>query len=207
MIDQRPADGFRVVCLGASAGGLEPYMEIISRLAANTGMAYIVAQHRAPTMAELLPTILARMASMPVIDIEQGMRIEPDTIYVMAPRTDLSVEEDVFIVRNAPMVSGWPKNISTLLHSLAVSMGNRVVGVILSGMDSDGAAALKIVKAAGGITFAQADAHYASMPLSALDTGHVDHFMSAHEIAMALNRLNRPAVGPLHYSTRPHMVS
>jgi two-component system CheB/CheR fusion protein len=180
---------FRVVCLGGSAGGLEPYMTICGNLEPDTGMAYIVAQHRAPHLPELLPSILRRVSRLPVLDIEQGTRLEPDTIYVLPPRTLLTLEGEVCILRAAPVMTGWPRTISDLLLSMALTLGPRAVAVILSGMDADGAGALKYIKAAGGIVFAQARPAFESMPVHAMETGHVDHVLPAHGIAAALNAL------------------
>jgi two-component system, chemotaxis family, CheB/CheR fusion protein len=174
-------------------------MEILSRLKPDNGMAYIVAQHRAPTQPELLRGILARVTDMPVCEIEQGMRIQPDRVYVMPPRTEVTLADHTFILRSAPVMDGWPKTITTLMRSLALAMGRQAVAVILSGLDSDGAKALKTVKAAGGITMAQKDASYDSMPRSAIETGRIDHVLSAHEIADALNRLADNTVLPLQH--------
>jgi len=181
--------GFRVVCLAASAGGLDAYLRIFSRLRPDSGMAYIVAQHRSPTSPDLLSRILSRIAAMPVCDMEQGMRIRPDHIYVMPPRTEVTVADYSFILRIAPPSGGWPKTITHLLRSLAENIGKDLVAVILSGMDADGSASLKLVKAAGGITMAQRDGNFDSMPRNAISTGRIDHVLTAHEIAKALNRL------------------
>jgi two-component system CheB/CheR fusion protein len=135
---------------------------------------------------------------MPVIEIEQGMRIEPDHVYIVPPRMQLLTEDETFILRAEPRLDGWPKTINVLLRSMAASLGPRLVAVILSGMDADGAAALSVVKAAGGVTFTQADAQYDSMPKNARATGCVDYVMSAREIAQALNDLGNGTLGRLH---------
>jgi two-component system CheB/CheR fusion protein len=176
-------------------------MEILSRLKPDNGMAYIVAQHRAPSQPELLRGILARVTDMPVCEIEQGMGIRSDCVYVMPPRTEVTFADHAFILRSAPVMTGSPTTITTLMRSLALAMGRQAVAVILSGMDSDGANALKTVKAAGGITMAQKDASYYSMPRSAIETGRIDHVLSAHEIADILNRLADNTISPLQHRT------
>ena len=183
------ADDFRVVCLGGSAGGLQAYMDILRGLPANTGMAFVIAPHRAVENAQLLPQLLSTVTKMPVLEVEQGMRLEPNRVFVMPPRMDLTADGDVFHLRTTSRPPGWPKTISIFLCSLAETTGKRAVAVILSGLDGDGSAALKAIKDAGGMTFAQSDASYDSMPRTAVETGHVDCLMPAADIAKALSIL------------------
>jgi chemotaxis response regulator CheB len=193
-----PAADFRVVCLGGSAGGLEAYRAILRGLPADTGMAYVVAAHRFPAHAELLGELLRAVTTMPVVDVTEGMRLEPNRVFLMPPRLDLSTSGDVFHLRTTPKPPGWPKTINLFLFSLAEALGRRAVAVILSGLDGDGSGALKAIKAAGGVTFAQSDATCDSMPRSAVETGHIDHLLPASEIAEALVALARQplAAGP-----------
>jgi len=182
------ADGndFRVVCLGGSAGGLEAYMDILRGLPADTGMAFVIAPHRAQEYAHLLPHLLNTVTVMPVVEVKQGMRLEPNRVFVMPPRVDMSLTGNVFDLRTTAKPRGWPKTINTFLCSLAEAAGPRAVAVILSGLDGDGSAALKAIKSAGGLTFAQSDASYDSMPRSAVETGHIDYLLPASGIAKAL---------------------
>ena len=179
-------EDFRVVCLGGSAGGLEPYLDILRGLPIDTGMAFIIAQHRAPAHSEILLKLLATSTRMPVVEVEQGMYLRPDRVYVMPPRVDMTMEKDRFCLRRTERPPGWPKTINIFLCSLAEALGRRAVAVILSGMDGDGSAALKAIKACGGITFAQSDAKFRSMPQTAVETGHVDYMLPALQIAQAL---------------------
>lgn len=182
-------DVFRVVCLGGSAGGLQAYMDILRSLPADTGMAIVIAPHRALENAHLLPAILATVTKMSVVEVEQGMRLEPNRVFVMPPRMELTTAGDVFHLRTTSRPPGWPKTINIFLCSLAETIGNRAVAVILSGLDGDGSAALKAIKDAGGMTFAQSDASYDSMPRAAVETGHVDYLLPAAGIAEALSLL------------------
>ena len=193
-------DDFRVVCLGGSAGGLQAYMDILRSLPANTGMAFVIAPHRALENAHLLPQLLSTVTKMPVLEVEQNMRLEPNRVFVMPPRMDLTTAGNVFHLRATSRPPGWPKTINIFLCSLAETAGQRAVAVILSGLDGDGSAALKAIKAAGGLTFAQSDAAYDSMPRSAVQTGHVDYLMPAVEIAKALSAL---AQEPLQGAKKP----
>jgi chemotaxis response regulator CheB len=177
---------FRVVCLGGSAGGLQAYIDILSLMPADTGMAFVIAPHRAITNAEVLPQLLTKITAMPVLEVKQGMRLEPDHVFIMPPHVNMTIVDGAFHLRNGVRPPGWPKTINVFLTSLAEAYGTRAVAVILSGLDGDGSSALNAVKDGGGTTFAQSDASFESMPLSALRTGHIDHLLPASEIARAL---------------------
>jgi chemotaxis response regulator CheB len=179
-------DDFRVVCLGGSAGGLQAYMDILRHMPADTGMAFVVAPHRALQNAHLLPAILSAVTAMPVAEVEQGMRLDPNRVFVLPPRMELTMDGEAFHLRTTSRPRGWPKTINIFLCSLAETTGKRAVAVILSGLDGDGSAALKAIKDAGGMTFAQSDATYDSMPRAAVETGHVDYLMPAVGIGKAL---------------------
>lgn len=184
-------DDFRVVCLGGSAGGLQAYIDILRNLPADTGMAFVIAPHRAPENADILPDILRRVTTMSVVEVVEGLALEPNRVFVMPPRMDMTTADNVFHLRTTVRPRGWPKTINIFLCSLAEATGSRAVAVILSGLDGDGSAALKTIKDSGGITFAQSDASVGDMPRSAVETGHVDYLLPAAEIAKALLVLAR----------------
>jgi two-component system CheB/CheR fusion protein len=180
---------FRVVCLGGSAGGLKAYLDILKAVPADTGMAFVVAPHRNFEHADLLPQILSGATDMPVAEVTQGMRLEPNRVYIMPPGKDMTVSRGVFGLQTSVKPRGWPQTISFFLLSLAQSYGSRAVAVILSGMDHDGVAALKAVKNAGGVTFAQSDPAVDAMPRHAEETGYVDYTLPSADIAKALLEL------------------
>jgi two-component system CheB/CheR fusion protein len=180
------ADDFRVVCLGGSAGGLQGYLEILRSMPADTGMAFVIAPHRGADYAHLLPKILSAATQMPVFDVQEGMALKPNAVFIMPPRTDMTLAGNTFHLRTIPVPITWPKTISTFLLSLAKELGPRAVAAILSGFDGDGSAALKTIKACGGVTFAQSDASVDSMPRSAVETGHVDYLLPAAEMGKAI---------------------
>ena len=177
---------FRIVCLGGSAGGLKAYIDILGEMPADTGMAFVVAPHRPPENAHLLTQILSGVVKMPVVEVEEGMRIKPDCVFVMPPRVDMTIVDDVFHLRTSARPPGWPKTINIFLCSMADWADGRAVAVILSGLDGDGSAALKAIKDGGGATFAQSDATFDSMPRTAVETGHIDRLLPASGIAKAL---------------------
>jgi two-component system CheB/CheR fusion protein len=149
-------------------------------------MGFVIAPHRALECAHLLPQLLSKVTGMPVVEVKQGMRLEPNRVFVMPPRVDMSLAGNVFDLRTTSRPPGWPKTINIFLCSLAEAAGPRAVAVILSGLDGDGSAALKAIKCAGGLTFAQSDATYDSMPRTAVETGHIDYLLPASGIAKAL---------------------
>ena len=187
----KPDDHLSVVCFGASAGGFEAYCTILSLLPPNTGMAYIIVHHQPADGKSLLVDILARKTAMPVVLVADGENVKADHVYVVPAGMQVTMDGEVF--RLSPLVKppGWPKNISIFLKSLADDRQNRAIAVILSGFDSDGAAALKSIKEAGGLVFAQKfqTAKQPDMPQSAVKTGCVDRLLSPPEIAAQLGRI------------------
>jgi two-component system, chemotaxis family, protein-glutamate methylesterase/glutaminase len=184
----KPDDHLSVVCFGASAGGFEAYRTILSLLPADTGMAYIIVHHQPADGKSLLVEILPRVTKMPVVLVADGESVKADHVYVVPAGRQVTMDRDTF--RLSPLVKppGWPKNISIFLKSLADDRQKRAIAVILSGFDSDGAAALKSIKEAGGLVFAQKfqTAEQPDMPQSAVKTGCVDRLLSPPEIAAQL---------------------
>jgi two-component system, chemotaxis family, CheB/CheR fusion protein len=180
------ANDFRVVCLGGSAGGLEAYLDILRNLPADTGMAFVVAPHRSFEHAHLLPKLLAGATAMPVAEVMQGMLLKPNWVFIMPPGKNMTLNRGHFDLQTTASPKGWPKTINVFLLSIAEKYRERAVAVILSGMDHDGSAALKAIKAAGGVTFAQSNPAFDSMPRHAVETGYVDFILPPAEIAKAL---------------------
>lgn len=190
-------DHLSVVCLGASAGGFEAYCTILSLLPADTGMAYVIVDHQPTAGRSHLVDILPRMTAMPVVLIADGEIVKADTVYVVPPGKQVLMDGDAFRISPLVKLPGWPKNISIFLHSLAEDRQKRAIAVILSGYDSDGAAALESIKAAGGLVFAQdfATAKQPDMPRSAIETGFVDRLLPPAEIATQLGRIGEQRSG------------
>ena len=180
---------FHVVCLGGSAGSLEAYKGILRHMPADTGMAFVIASHRNFENASLLLKILARVTTMPVFEVEEGMSLEPNRVYLMPPSVEMTVKNNEFALQPPRKPRGWPTTISIFMLSLAEACGQRAIAVILSGMG------LKAIKAAGGMTFAQSNAAYDDMPRHAVETGHVDFILAPAEIASKLLELNSSGGG------------
>ncbi|MDD5578107.1 MAG: chemotaxis protein CheB [Methylobacter sp.] len=184
-------DDLTLVCLGASAGGLESYTKILSLLPAETGFAFIIVHHQPSDWKSLLAEILPRYTTMPVVQVADGEKVQANHVYVVPAGRQVHMDGDRF--RLTPLVkkSGWPQNISVFLQSLAGNQSKQAIAVILSGLDADGAAALRPIKEAGGIVIAQ-DFHTATepdMPIHAVDTGCVDFVLSPFEIARKLQAI------------------
>lgn len=170
------AFGGRVVGLGASAGGLEPLQQFLSGVPAASGLAYVVVQHMDPTHKALLGELLQRATSMPVHEAVDAQRIEPDAVYVIPPNAELTVSGGALHLAQPSQPRGQRLLIDVFLSSLARELGERAIGVVLSGMGSDGTQGLQAITSQGGLTLAQQpeSAQFDAMPRSAIAAGCVD---------------------------------
>ena len=190
-IGEPPSGGnFPIVGVGASAGGLEAYTELLNHLPLDTGMAFVLVQHLDPVHESALTQILARVTRMPVLEVTNELRVEPNHVYVIPPNTNLSIDAGVLKLQPREKTRTSARSIDFFFESLAADQHERAVGVILSGTASDGTLGLEAIKAEGGITFAQDDsAKYDSMPRSAVAAGCVDFVLAPSAIAEELARL------------------
>src|SRR5438270_74255 len=186
--DYSPPRGnpFPVVGIGASAGGLEAFGQLLSAIPPDTGMAFVLVQHLDPKHESLLPELLAPLTTMPVLTVVDGLAIKPDHVYVIPPNTSMELRDGT--LRLAPRESGLHLPIDIFFRSLAEVQGSRAIGIVLSGNASDGSVGVRAIKAECGITFAQneATARFGGMPRNAVATGAVDYVLSPTEIAHEL---------------------
>ena len=184
-------DRLRIVGIGASAGGLEAFTELVGNLPSDSKVAYVLVQHLDPTHRSLLSELLGRSATLPVEEIAPNTRVAARHIYVIPPNCDLAIRDGVLELTPREKNSGSPaRSIDHFLKSLAVDRGASAIGVILSGAGSDGAEGLRAIKDAGGLTFAQDDSSkYDSMPRSAIATGCVDFVLPPEKIAGEIARI------------------
>ncbi len=188
-----------IVGIGASAGGLEAFTELLRNLPPQTGMAFVLVQHLDPRHESILADLLGNYTRMPVIQVRDEARVEPDHVYVMPPNATMAIVDGVLRVhRPAQEPSHQRRAIDAFFTSLAENMHNRAIGVVLSGAASDGTLGLKAIKAEGGITFAQdATAKFDGMPRSAIAAGFVDFVLPPKRIAEELATMARhPLAGP-----------
>ncbi|NQE35038.1 chemotaxis protein CheB [Microcoleus asticus] len=183
---------FPVVGIAASAGGLEAFIELLSNLPADTGMAFVLIQHLAPDHKSLLSEILRRSTQMPVNEAQDGMAVEPNNVYVIVPNTKLLLLEGLLRLLPREKIDGKVMPADAFFESLAVDRGSKAIGIVLSGADGDGALGLMTIKAAGGVTFAQCEetAKFDGMPNTAVATGNVDFVLPPEAIARELVNLS-----------------
>lgn len=178
--------------IGASAGGLEAFTQLIKQLPADTGMSFVLVQHLDPTHESALTQILSRETLLPVEEITDGQKAEPDHIYVIPPNTSLRIMSGILHLEPRQKIHAPHRPIDTFFESLAQDQHDCAIGVVLSGTASDGTLGLEAIKAEGGITFAQDDsARHNSMPRSAVTAGCVDMVLSPAGIAHELTRIAR----------------
>jgi two-component system CheB/CheR fusion protein len=182
-----PARPLTIVGVGASAGGLEAFTQLLEALPANPGLALVLVQHLAPKVESALPVLLAPHTPMPVIQVTHGLRIERDHVYVVPPNVQLQINKHSFELTPRPTDRSQHTPIDAFFTSLSSADG-RAIAVVLSGSASDGAVGIREVKTAGGITMAQqpATAKYDSMPRAAIATGMVDLVLTPAEIGAQL---------------------
>lgn len=184
---------FPVVGIAASAGGLEAFTELIRHLPTDTGMAFVLIQHLSPDRASLLPEILGKVTAMPVRQVQDQMRVEPNAVYVIPPNAQITlVDGSLRLAPRQKSNSKYYLPADIFLESLAAERGNKAIAVVLSGMDGDGAQGVRAIKMAGGVTFAQSDttAQFSSMPNTAVATGSVDFVLPPQTIAAELKNLS-----------------
>lgn len=184
---------FPIVAIGASAGGLEPLRQLLSRLPADTGMAFIVIQHLDPDRPSLLASVLASDVQMPVVEVADGMRAKPNRVYVIPASADLSIHAGLLTLVPRQRRGKRHLPIDLFFRALAADFGARAMGVVLSGSGSDGTEGLRAIKAANGITLVQTpeSAQFRSMPDSAIAAGVVDFQGTPEAIAEEVVGLSR----------------
>lgn len=172
----KDASTTRIVGLGASAGGLEPLEQFFARVPANTGLAFVVVQHLDPTHKAMLSELLQRTSPLPVREVTAAMRVQPDTVYVIPPNTELTVINGVLHLAEPRSPRGMRLPVDVFFCSLARDQGDRSIGVVLSGMGADGTVGLQAIKSQGGLCVVQEprSAQFDSMPRSAIAAGAAD---------------------------------
>lgn len=185
---------FPVVGIGASAGGLEAFRKLLQAIPEKSGMAYVLVQHLAPTHESLLPELLQKVTAIPVLEIEDDVKIKPDHIYVL-PSNKMLVANDGVLQLSPRNTKKNELNlpIDLFFTSLAEIHQSHAIGVVLSGTGSDGTEGLKAIKDNEGITFAQDEgsAAYDGMPNSAVRAGAVDFVLPPEEIPKKLVEIIR----------------
>jgi two-component system CheB/CheR fusion protein len=173
---ENTSGSFPIVGIGASAGGLEALELFLKNVAENSGMAFVVVQHLDPTHKDLMVQLLQRGTSMQVFRVKDRMRVEANCVYVIPPNKDLSILHGVLHLLDPLAPRGLRLPIDFFFRALADDQLEQSIGVILSGMGSDGTLGLRAIKEKAGVVFVQEpeSAKFDSMPRSAIDAGLAD---------------------------------
>ncbi len=180
------------VGIGASAGGLEPIQTLCEQLPTDANMIYIVAQHLSPKHESKLTELVQRGTRLKVKTITNGVEAQPNTVYITPPKYDVRVKGNKIYLSELDSASFAKPSVNTLFVSLAEEKREHAIGVVLSGTGSDGAHGIKVIRASGGITYAQdpGSAGYDGMPRAALDTDCVDFVLNPPDIGSHLKDLS-----------------
>ena len=167
---------FPIVGIGASAGGLEALEQFLGCVPAGSGMAFVIVQHLDPTHKGIMAELLQRATGMKVIQVKDRTRVRPDCVYVIPPNKDMSILHGVLHLLEPAAPRGLRLPIDFFLRSLAQDRQEHSIGVILSGMGSDGTLGLRAIKEKAGVVLVQepATAKFDGMPRSAVDAGLAD---------------------------------
>jgi two-component system CheB/CheR fusion protein len=190
--EKKSPGGFPIVCIGASAGGLDAFTRLLENLGTTTGMGFVIIQHLDPTHPSALPPLLAKKSTLPVTEARDGVRIQPNRVYVIPPDTVMTLSGGK--LRLATRVSEKKfMPIDHFMRSLAAEQHSLAIGVILSGTGGDGTLGLEAIHAEGGLTFSQDEqsAQYPGMPRTAIASGCVDSVLPPADIARELVKLSR----------------
>jgi chemotaxis response regulator CheB len=198
------AEHFPVVCVGGSAGGLDAYIRLLKHLPTDMGVAIVIVNHLR-VVATKLHEILPNFTAMPVDMISEGLVLRPNRIFIIPAKRDLHILDGEFRLKPISKQRGWPNVITVFLRSLTKHWDGKIIAVIVSGYDGDGAPALCGIKQVGGITLAQKPetARQPDMPESAIESGFIDFILSPEEIARKIAQI----VGAKGGLTRPRAPS
>jgi two-component system, chemotaxis family, CheB/CheR fusion protein len=190
---QDKTNSFLVVGVGASAGGLEAFTQLLGALPPKPGMAFILIQHLDPQHHSMLADILSKTSKMPIHEAKDGVDVQPDCIYVIPPNTNMAIRERKLVLTPRTHSQHPHLPVDFFLRSLAEDQKSNTIGVILSGNGSDGVAGLAAIKAEGGVTFAQDEksAKFSGMPHCAIASGNVDFILPPNQIPDVLLKLVR----------------
>ena len=190
---QNSQECFAIAAIGASAGGLQAFTQLLRNLPDDIGMGFVLIQHLAPDHDSRLSEILQKTTRMPVNQAQEGMKIVPNNVYVIPPNTLMTLDQGLLKCEPRRQVRGKYMAIDGFFSSLAADRGSQSIAIVLSGSNEDGTAGLGAIKSVGGITFAQdlESAEFQTMPMIAIASGYVDFVLSPAEIAAELVNISQ----------------
>ncbi|MDD3891914.1 MAG: chemotaxis protein CheB [Bacteroidales bacterium] len=187
---------FPIVCVGGSAGGLDAYIRLLKHLPADMDVAFVIVNHLRQ-VATLLHEILPQHTEMPVKLITEKLDIKPNHVFIIPEKRDLHVCDGEFRLKPISKPWGWPDVITVFMKSLTQNWDGKLIAVIVSGYDGDGADALCGIKEVGGITIAQKPetAAQPDMPETAIASGCIDYILSPENIALEIIKIAHQELG------------
>ncbi len=192
---------FPIVGIGASAGGLKAFTQLLEEIPDDIGMAFMLIQHLDPTKKSLLPETLARTTTLPLIEVTDGIKIKVNHIYVMPSDSFMTISDGILHLIKRKKRSDPHNPIDSFFESLAKNHDKDAIGIVLSGTGNDGTEGLQAIKKSGGRTFAQDNtAQFKAMPQSAIDSGSVDFTLPPDGIARTLIQISSNITGGLSKS-------
>jgi two-component system, chemotaxis family, CheB/CheR fusion protein len=189
--------GFPIVGIVASAGGLDAFKKFFTAMPADSGMAFVLIPHLDPTHDSLMVELLSKLTSMLIVEAQHDLPVRANCVYIIPPRKFLGISKGLLQLSEPPKSRGWQTSIDFFLRSLAQDQGERAIGIVLSGTGSHGALGVREIKLAGGMVMAQdpASAEYPQMPQNAIDTAVIDCILPPSQMPQAL----------LHYIELPYV--
>ncbi|MHB1605170.1 MAG: chemotaxis protein CheB [Leptospirales bacterium] len=190
-----------IVGIGASAGGLEAFEQFFTHMTSDSGLGFVLVSHLDPGHVSMLTEILQRVTSMPVIEVQNGMKVKPNSVHVIPPNRDMIISQGTLKLSMPSMPRGQRLPIDIFLRSLAKDQGEKAIGIILSGTGTDGTLGLRDIHNIGGLSFVQdpATAKYNGMPSSAIKAGYFSHILPVEKMPETLLEV-------LHLQTIRHAI-
>ena len=177
--------------------------QLFEKMPANSGLAFVVIQHLSPDFRSLMDELLARRTSIPIRRVEDGMAVEPDTIYLMPPKKEMIISGGKLLLTDKDPGQGLTLPIDHFFRSLAQDAGEAAIGIILSGTGSDGSRGIRAIHDAGGLVLVQSieTAKFDGMPKSAVETGVADFVLPVQDMPATLMRyISHPSAEGVHRS-------
>ena len=188
---------FRIIAIGASAGGLEALKEFFNNVPADCLHSFVIIQHLSPDYKSLMAELLAKNTTLPIYEIKNNMRVQPGCIYLIPPRKNMTILDGRLMLTNKPKGNDLNLPIDIFFRSLAQECKEKSICVVLSGTGSDGTSGARAVKEVGGMVMVQdpSQAKFDGMPQSALNTGLVDYTLPVEQLpAELINFIDHPKV-------------
>jgi two-component system CheB/CheR fusion protein len=183
---------FPLAAIGGSAGGIEAISQFLAHLQPDLGIAYVIVQHLSPDHNSILPNLLEKRTSMNVHLVKDGIKVEPDNVYVIPPATYMTITDGHLVLTQKQRADKHRHVFDHFLQSLAPVYQHKAIAIVLSGVGFDGTQGVQAIKAEGGISFAQDDtALFQSMARNAYESGYIDFILSPEGIANELAALSR----------------